>query len=205
MLDNRCPKCGKKLSIFYLKQECPGCGANILYYNLDERLRADAEDARAQVEAFNRFSNMIKTSSVGSLLQIIRLVLFFTPLGSMCLTMFNINGRGVSLISLIKEIIGGGFSMGALTADTPYFLSVLTMVFIILLSLAEIISSLFSAGKNGLKRNIAFSAVNLAVFLSLSAAVLILGGTPGIGFAVTLFIYLICDFLHFAVNKKINA
>ncbi len=205
MLDNKCPKCGKKLNALYLKQECPNCGANILYYNLDERLKADAEKAQAEVEAFNRFSNLIKTSAIGSPLQIIRLVLFFTPLGSMCLEFFDVNGKTVSLIALIKEIIGGGFGLGSLTENTAYLLSVLVMVFVILFSLAEIIASLFSAGKNGLKRNIAFSAVNLAVLLCVSAAVFVLGGKPGAGWFLTLFIYLVCDFLHFAVNKKINA
>lgn len=32
-MDNKCPKCGKKLSVFYLKPECPECGCNIMYYN----------------------------------------------------------------------------------------------------------------------------------------------------------------------------
>ena len=26
-MDNKCPKCGEKLSVFYLKETCPKCGA----------------------------------------------------------------------------------------------------------------------------------------------------------------------------------
>lgn len=47
-MDNRCPKCGAKLSIFYLKPTCPKCGCNIMYYNMDARLEKDSEKAEAE-------------------------------------------------------------------------------------------------------------------------------------------------------------
>lgn len=28
-MENKCPKCGRKLGIFDLKQNCPECGCNI--------------------------------------------------------------------------------------------------------------------------------------------------------------------------------
>ena len=31
-MENKCPKCGAKLSVFYLKPECPKCGCNIMNY-----------------------------------------------------------------------------------------------------------------------------------------------------------------------------
>ena len=53
-MNNRCPKCGEKLSVFYLKQNCPNCGVNLLYYKMDEQLQADAEKAQQEVEALWR-------------------------------------------------------------------------------------------------------------------------------------------------------
>lgn len=52
-MDNKCPKCGEKLSVFYLKPECPKCGCNIMNYNMEQRLdednkKAEAEWAKAQ-------------------------------------------------------------------------------------------------------------------------------------------------------------
>ncbi len=47
-MDNKCPKCGEKLSVFYLQENCPKCGANILYYNMEERLEEDAKKAEAE-------------------------------------------------------------------------------------------------------------------------------------------------------------
>ena len=44
-MENKCPKCGAKLSVFYLKPECPKCGCNIMNYNMEERLEADADKA----------------------------------------------------------------------------------------------------------------------------------------------------------------
>lgn len=204
MAENRCPKCGEKLSVFYFGQECPKCSTNLLYYNLDERLKADAEKAKQEVDAFNSFTELIKKSTVVSPVHIIRLVLFFTPLASMCLPLYSVNAEGISLISFIMGMINGSLSLDAITQNTAYLLSVLTMVMVIILSLAEIISSLFSAGKNGLKRNIIFSAVNLAVFCALGIAVTALGGSFGAGWFITLAIYILCDILHFAVDKKSN-
>lgn len=47
-MDNKCPKCGKKLSLFNLKPECSECGCNIMNYNMEERLEADSVKAEAE-------------------------------------------------------------------------------------------------------------------------------------------------------------
>ncbi len=47
-MENKCPKCGAKLSVFYLKPECPKCDCNIMNYNMEERLEADADKAEAE-------------------------------------------------------------------------------------------------------------------------------------------------------------
>ena len=47
-MDNKCPKCGAKLSIFYLKPTCPKCGCNIMYYNMESRLEEDSIRAEAE-------------------------------------------------------------------------------------------------------------------------------------------------------------
>ena len=49
-----CPKCRKRISPFYFRIHCPGCGADLMYYRFDERLEADAEKAAAQEEELKR-------------------------------------------------------------------------------------------------------------------------------------------------------
>lgn len=53
-MNNKCPQCGKKLSVFYFRPECSGCGCNFMSYNYKERLEADAEKAAAEYEKLER-------------------------------------------------------------------------------------------------------------------------------------------------------
>lgn len=53
--DKYCPKCGKKLSLFYMKENCPGCGVDLLRYDSEGRLERDAQQAAKEVEALWRF------------------------------------------------------------------------------------------------------------------------------------------------------
>lgn len=52
--DRTCPACGKKLKVFYLKPNCPHCGADILRCNMEERLALDAQKAEEEVQALWR-------------------------------------------------------------------------------------------------------------------------------------------------------
>ena len=45
---DKCPKCGKNLSIFYAKPNCPECGCDILFYEMDKRLEEDAIQAEKE-------------------------------------------------------------------------------------------------------------------------------------------------------------
>ena len=188
--NNLCPKCGKKISAFYLKEKCPHCNVNLLYYNLEDNLKADALQAQKEVDAVNHFLGILRSSSVASPLLIVRLVLFFTPLASMCLPMYG----DVSLISLIMGLINSEIQIG------DVILPLGSMAFVIVLSLAVIISSLFSVTKTGFLRNMIFSVVNTAVFVVLG---LIIGGA-GIGWYITLVIYLVEIVMHILCENQIR-
>ena len=56
---DKCPKCGKKLTIFNIKQECPGCGCDILYYDIENRLEEDAIQAEKEFEALEKFLDKV--------------------------------------------------------------------------------------------------------------------------------------------------
>ncbi len=188
--NNCCPKCGKKLSVFYLKQNCPYCGVDMLYYKMDERLEEDALEAERQVEKLNKFKNTVKSSSVASPLLLIRLILFFTPLGSMCLPMY----KNLTLITVIMGIVKGELDFN------ENLLPILSMIFVIVLSLAVIISSLFSSSENGLKRNLIFSFVNTAVFVGFGIET----GSLGVGWYITFAIYIFEIVLHFVCDRVIK-
>lgn len=58
-MDNKCPKCGRKLSFWYIKQTCPDCNCDLLYYNMDKRLEEDAKKAEAEFEAWDRLKDKV--------------------------------------------------------------------------------------------------------------------------------------------------
>lgn len=190
MMNNTCPKCGKKISPFYMKENCPYCNVNLLYYNMEDNLKADAAQAQKEVDAVNRFLGILKASSIASPVLIVRLVLFFTPLASMCLPMYN----GVSLISLIMGLINSSLEIG------DVLMPLISMALVVVLSLAVILSSLFSATKTGLLRNMIFSGINTVVFVVLGV---IIGGL-GAGWFVTFAIYILEIIMHILCNKVIN-
>ncbi len=185
---SKCPKCGAKISPFYLKENCPSCNVSLLYYNLNKRLEDDQMKAEKEVNAVNHFVGILKSSSVSSPLLIIRLVLFFTPLASMCLPMYD----DISIISLIAGIVNGSIEI------PDVIMPLVSMALVIVLSLAVIISSLFSSTKTGFLRNMIFSAVNTAVFAVLGISI----GGLGLGWYLTLAIY-ITEFIMHIICKKI--
>jgi len=193
-MSSKCPKCGGKIKATYMKQTCPHCGVNLLYYKLDEQLAADARQAAEEVAKVEHFKDVLRRSTVKTPWHIVRLVLFFTPLLSMCLPMYDAGGKTVSLIGVILGIVNHGLHLDAWTND--YLFAVSAMVLVIVLSLAVIISSLFSATKSGYRRNIIFSSINTAALGVLSALVCRSGGEVRIGFYITLLIYLGEVLLH---------
>lgn len=200
-MSNKCPKCGEKLSPLYMKQNCPKCDTNLVYYDLENRLKADHEQAIKEQETVDKILNNIKTSAFGGPLQIIRFVLMFSPLLWMCLPVFKANdGEGITLISVIMGIINGGFDF----SNQSYLFPFITMVCIILFSLMVIISSLFSVSEKALKRNISFSSVNMVVLLIISSMSVKYGATLGIGLFIVVAAYLLEFILHKLIDKKLN-
>ncbi|MBR5410433.1 MAG: hypothetical protein IK104_07150 [Clostridia bacterium] len=57
--DKYCPNCGKRLSFFYMKPNCPACGVDLLRYDYEGRLQRDAEQAAREVESLWRFVRKI--------------------------------------------------------------------------------------------------------------------------------------------------
>ena len=198
---SNCPKCNEKLSPFYMKQNCPKCGTNLVYYDLDNRLKADHEKAMKEQEAVDRVLNNIKTSAFGGPLQITRFVLMFSPLLWMCLPMFKANdGGSVTLISVILGIINGNYDF----SNPSYLFPFITMVCIILFSLFEIIASLFSIGKKAFRRIVVFCIINRLVFLACFVLSVTNGAFALAGFWCVLIVYNITPILHRKINDKLN-
>ena len=200
-MSNKCPKCGEKLSPLYMKQTCPKCNTNLVYYDLDNRLKADHEQAMREQEAVDKMLNNIKTSAFGGALQITRFVLMFSPLLWMCLPTFKTDsGENITLISVIMGIINGNYDFN----NSSYLFPFITMVCIILFSLMVIISSLFSVGEKSIKRIQIFQKINYLALSVCSILCMVNGAYISFGVLLTLLTYVGTDILHGKIDKKIN-
>ena len=75
-----CPKCNEHLRIIDWKQHCPHCGANIVLYDIQERLMQDADKAEIQYYYSHKKVERLKAAFVGTKLAIARLVLSLVPI-----------------------------------------------------------------------------------------------------------------------------
>ena len=204
-MSNKCPKCNEKLSPFYMKQNCPKCNTNLVYYDLENRLKADHEKAMKEQEAVDRVLNNIKTSAFGGPLQITRFVLMFSPLLWMCLPTFKTaDDTNVTLINVIMGIINGSLSLDTIFADKSYLFPVITMVCVIVFSIPVIISSLFSVGEKAYKRIKIFKYIYGVVLLVCLALCFFGGSYISFGFILIVVTFGIVNTLHKKIDDKLN-
>lgn len=200
-MSNKCPKCGAKLSPFYLKPNCPSCGVNIVQYGFDERLESDKIRAEKEWERFDNFLNGLKMSSIGSSIAIVRLISFFLPIVALLIPVYKVNGAGINLISIIKSIISDSASVFQNKAMLLCFIS---FAAVILTSLVCAVISLFSYTKNGYKRNIILSGIQICTFIALSTAAVINGASIFAGAAAVILLQILTLYLHKKYKKSIE-
>lgn len=200
-MSNKCPKCGAKLSPFYLKPNCPNCGVNIVQYGFDERLESDKIRAEKEWERFDNFLNGLKKSSIGSLIAIVRLISFFLPIVALLIPVYKVNGAGINLISIIKSIISDSASV---LQNKAMLLCFISFAAVILTSLVCAVISLFSYTKNGYKRNIILSGIQICTFIALSTAAVINGASIFAGAAAVILLQILTLYLHKKYKKSIE-
>ena len=119
---SECPKCHQKISLLYLKPNCPHCGVNLRFYNFEENFYRDAKRAELSVAKINLFIAHLKASYIGSRLTVARLcvmllpaVSFLVPYGKAVFSQPFLNGS----VSLSAMGLYGAYEDGYL----PYLLS----------------------------------------------------------------------------------
>lgn len=178
----KCPKCGRKLTLLDWRPNCPGCGVNIVYYNLDERLQDEADVAEAEHARLQKRMDRLKASFIGSKLTIARIILSVLPIAALLLPLANVNfsaavihggtvNTDISLISLIdvfsnlnfdhlftmigSELLGNAF-IGYLIALGSLALS---LVFI----LVSLFALMAACGPKGNIRNIILNSITIVL------------------------------------------
>lgn len=205
---SNCPKCNEKLSPFYFKQTCPKCGANLLYYNLEEHLQEDADIAAFEWGAVDKLINGIKASVIGSAAAIIRTVSYFATVVLLLVPCYIIQGlpiENISLLTLVKMLISGDVQFSTVLSDKSLLLTLVSFAAVVLIGLISLVLSLFSYTKNGYKRNVALTIIDIAVFFVLLMAINFSDASINIigCLLVMASMFFTCAF-HKAVDKSLN-
>ncbi len=176
-----CPKCNYKLKLTDWRPECPKCGVNVMYYGIEDRLRAEADAAELQHAKSQPKFDRLKFSLIGHPLSIVRIVLGLFPIIATLLPMGTVHyilpfvdkTTSVSLISIVTFIIDNGFDFDLLlklfgseivgTGMILWAVALVCLVLMVLLTLIGFFLLTISCGKRGFVRNVTIPAIGIVL------------------------------------------
>ncbi len=176
----KCPKCGRKLTLFDWKPNCPDCGVNLVYYGMEERLLDEADAAEAEHARLQKRIDRLKASFVGSKLTIIRIILSVLPIAVLLLPLCSVTYSGpfieqtttnVNLIELINLItsldidalltmVGSGIVGTSFIGYAGALVCLLLSVVFIVISLLML---MLACSPKGNPRNITLNIITIAL------------------------------------------
>lgn len=173
----KCPKCGRKLTLFDWRPNCPGCGVNLVYYGLEDKLLDEADAAEAEHAKLQKRIDRLKASFAGSKLTVARIVLSLLPVVALLIPLCSVKftnipfrgeiGGSVNLITLINVFSGldfdGLFAMFGNATLSGVFIGYAGALLTLALSLVFVLVSLFAlvaaCGPKGNIRNIILNSI----------------------------------------------
>lgn len=173
-----CPKCGRKLTILDWKPNCPGCGVNLVYYGMEERLLNEADAAEAEHARLQKRIDRLKASFIGSKLTIVRIVLSILPIAMLMLPLCNVTYSGpfieetttavnaIEIYNLVSSLdFDALFTMIGSSLLGSSFIGYAGALVCVLLSLVMVIVSLvmltMACGPKGNPRNITLNVISI--------------------------------------------
>ncbi|MBQ7596401.1 MAG: hypothetical protein IJU45_07030 [Clostridia bacterium] len=169
-----CPKCNQHLRLRDWKQMCPYCGANIVMYNLQERLMQDADKAEVEYYYHRKKVDRVKASFIGSPFAIARIFTSLLPVGALFLPLMNnvflksfedIPSE-LTIINIYNLVSNGDFlsvlkNDEAGTGGTLFFAALVLLLLSVLLLLIHFVFLTLSCSPRGKARNYTFSILML--------------------------------------------
>ena len=172
-----CPKCGRKLKITDIKPTCPGCGVNLLYYKIDERLEVDAINAELEHAKTQKRVDRAKDALFGSPLAIVRLVILVLVVGMFFVPLATFHAVGpyfdktisLNALEIYNNISALDFDGMFVLAGSPVLktsfmflaISAVTIVVSVLCALLELIFSFLSSSPHGFSRNVTLAVIGI--------------------------------------------
>lgn len=176
----KCPKCGRRLTVFDWRPNCPGCGVNLVYYGREEKLMNEADAAEAEHAKLQKKIDRLKASFVGSPLTIIRIILSVLPIAALMLPLCKVAFSGPFIEATTKSINAIGIynlvsslDFGALftmigsslvgSAFIGYAVSLVTLLLSLVLVIVSLVMLMMACGPKGNVRNITLNCIDIAL------------------------------------------
>jgi len=166
------PNCNYKLKLKDWRVNCPKCGTNILYYKMEERLLAEADQVETANAAFQKKVDRARAAVIGSNWAIARLVLMALPLGLLFLPLaraqvsipFVEKGVTLNAVSIVVALTKLDFDalLGALgdpVLKAPflwYVLAVAGFALVVVAILLGLATCWLARSPGGFKRAVSF-------------------------------------------------
>ncbi|MBR3766984.1 MAG: hypothetical protein IKL10_01930 [Clostridia bacterium] len=213
-----CPKCKQHLKLTDWKQNCPHCGANIVVYDLQERLMKEADKAEVQYYHFQKNIDRIKTAFVGSKLSIVRIFTSLIPIAALFLPLIKVtfsaplvpfegNLGVIEIYNMFEKLDLGVFAnlLSDEATRVPAIFLVGAIAFLLLsvvFMLVHFVCIIFACFPKGKKRNYTLDIIFIAlVILSMASFMLMPENTFADGtLSFGPFIYLALVILNFVID-----
>lgn len=173
-----CPKCGRKLTLLDWRPNCPGCGVNLVYYGMEERLLDEADAAETEHARLQKRMDRLKASFIGSPLTIARIFLSLLPIGALMIPLANITFSGPMIAEQSKAInaieiynivssldfdalltmIGSDILGNAFIGMAGALVSILLSLVFVIVSLVALMAS---CGPKGNPRNLTLNSISI--------------------------------------------
>ncbi|MDR2687738.1 MAG: hypothetical protein LBB75_08285 [Oscillospiraceae bacterium] len=166
------PACNHKLKLTDWKPNCPKCGTNILYYKMEERLLAEADQVELSSAAFQKKADRARAAVKGSKWAVARLVLLAVPLLTLLLPLGRVavsapfveKSASLGVIGLVGIFSSLNFDALLSMLGDPVLkgaflwcaLSLAGLVLIVLATLGGLATCWLARSPGGFKRTIAF-------------------------------------------------
>jgi len=185
------PACNRKLKLTDWKPNCPECGTNILYYKMEERLLAEADQVELANAAFQKKADRAKAAVKGNKWAVARMVLLVVPLLTLLLPLgrVTVNAPFVEK-SASLGIIGLVDVLGSLNFDAllsmlgdpilkgPFLwcaLSLVGLVLVVLAILGGLATCWLARSPGGFKRAVLFFVLGMGGTVLGTASILQFG------------------------------
>ncbi len=213
-----CPKCQAHLKLTDWKPNCPHCGANIVVYDLQERLMKEADIAEVQYYHFQKKVDRLKSAFVGSKLNIIRIFTSLIPIAALFLPIVKIklsdpfeifdgNMGILDIYNMFDKLDPGDFisvigAQETKAAGILFTVAVICLLLSVVTMLVHFLFNMLASSPKGKIRNYTIDIIFIALVVIAMGCFMFIPENPAVSGALGIgaYLYLLLVVLNFVID-----